>query len=235
MNSYRQHKRGNDAFTFLAVIAVFLFTVILFICVFCWYGRAYARVSLNKTYYFLVRDCEDTTASAIAGQVYFLGGAGYLLEYNGEHAVVLACYFKQTDAEYVLQVIADKGVETRILILKTEDFSLGGRKAAQKSKITANIETTDTSAEILYETANDLERADISQEQARAAVRSVVTSLRGLRTENTESMFQSWNLALSSAEKRGTEISEGILFAKDLRYMQTQLCMMIVKAKDYFV
>lgn len=235
MNSYRQHKRGDNAFTFLAVIAVFLFTVILFICVFCWYGRAYVRVSLDKTYYFLVRDCEDTTASAVAGQVYFLGGAGYLLEYNGENTVVLACYFKLTDAETVLQVIADKGVETRILTLKTEDFSLGGSKAAQKSKIAANIETTETSAEILYETANALERTDISQEQARAAVRGVVASLRGLRTENTESMYQSWNLALSSAEKRGAEIAEGILFAKDLRYMQTQLCMMIIKAKDYFV
>ncbi len=234
MYTYRQNKRGGNTFTFLAVIAVFLFTVILFVCVFCWYGRAYARVSLNKSYYFLVRSCEDTTASAVAGQIYFAGGAGYLLQYGGENAVVLACYFRQTDAEYVLEVMAGKGLDVRLLELKSDDFTLGGSKAAYRDKIVANAGTVETSAKILYETANALERTDISQEEARAAVRGVVNSLKGLRSENAESLFESWNFALSGAERRGTEIAEGILFAKDLRYLQTQLCMLIIRAKDYF-
>lgn len=233
MNFYRRSNRRGNAFMFLAVIAVFVFTVILFIGVFFWYSRAFARISVDKTYYFLVRDCEAATASAVSGQVYYLGGAGYLLEYNGETAVVLACYFKQTDAEYVLETIAADDV--RLLTLNSDEFTLSGGKAAQKSKIVSNTETVETSAKILYETANALERTDISQEEARAAVRGAVSSLKGLRAENTETLFESWNLALSAAEKRGAEIAEGILFAKDLRYLQTQLCMMIVNVKDYFV
>lgn len=236
MNGFRKSygRRANGTATFFAVVAVFVFTVILFLCVFFWYGRAYARVSLDKTYYFLVRDCEETTAAAVSGQVYFSGGAGYLLGSGGDSAVVLACYFKQTDAEYVQANMTDKGVDTQVLALSSSDFTLDGGNSEQKSRIAANAETVETCAHILYDAANGLERTDISQDEARAAVRGVVVSLKGLYTENDGSFYDLWNAGLSGAAKRGTEIAEGIAFAKDLRYLQVELCLMIVNAANYF-
>lgn len=221
-------------FTFVAVLGVFLFTVCLFVGLFWWYGRDYARVSLDRKYYFLVRDCEDTTASAVSGQVYLSGGAGYLWESGGESAVVLSCYFKITDGERVREMMREKGVETRLLALKTEDFRLDGEKAKFRESVGENVETVETCAKILYETANGLERTNTSQSEARAAVKGVVNSLKGLRQSNADDFFALWNHRLQEAQRRGTEIAEGIAFAKDLRYLQIELCMDILKADTYF-
>lgn len=221
----------SGAFTFFAVLAVFLFTVCLFVGVFWWYGEDYARVSLGKEYYFLVRDCEDTTASAVAGQVYLSGGAGYLM---GENAVALSCYFKEMDAERIQGSMAEKGLDTRLLTLKTAEFTLSGEKAKFRDRVESNVETVETCARVLYDTANGLERTELSQDEARAAVKGVVTALKGLRQGNEDSLFELWNYHLSNAERRGKEIIEGILFAKDLRYLQIELCMTILSADQYF-
>ncbi len=227
-------RKTSRAYTFFAVLGIFLFTVCLFVGIFWWYGRDYAKISLERTYYFLVRDCEDTTASAVSGQVYLSGGAGYLLEMEGESVVVLSCYFKLTDGERVQSIMEGKGIETRLISLKAEDFTLKDEDAEFKKKVSENIETVETCAKMLYESANGLERNDITQDHARATVKGVVSSLKGLQTGNTEKFFLPWNAELSFAEKRGRELAEGILFAKDLRYLQVQLLLNIIHANEYF-
>lgn len=235
METYRKNGLfGNGILPFFAVLGVFFFTVLLFVGVFWWYGRDVSGVTLDKTYYFLVRDCEEATASVVAGQVYLSGGAGYLLNSDGKQRVILSCYFKQTDCERVKNTLLEKGVEAEILALSTKSFSLDGKNASLQSKVEANAETAETCAKILYETANGLERTDLSQAEARAAVKGVVSSLKGLRKGNEETAFEIWNHKLSDAERRGIEITEGILFAKDLRYLQIELCMDILSTNLYF-
>lgn len=218
----------------MAVLIAFLVTVGLFFGVFWWYGRDYARISLDKKYYFLVQDCEDATASAVAGQVYLSGGAGFLLESEGKSAVVLSCYFKITDGERIQGMMSEKGVETRLLTLATQDFTLDGGSAQYKTRVEDNAETVETCARILFETANGLERTDLSQDEARAAVRGVVTTLKGLEKSNKGGFFDAWNRQLISSQRRGEEIASGILFAKDLRYLQVELCLGIVKMDELF-
>lgn len=235
MDTYRKRRdRRSGAWTFLAILGVFAFTVCLFVGLFYFYGRDTSTVSLQKEYYFLVRDCEDTTASAVAGQVYLAGGAGYLLEEAGSSAVVLSCYFRETDAERVQNMMAEKGIETRLVALKTEDFSLGKEATKFRERIKGNAETVETCAKILYETANDLERAAMTQNEARAAVRGVVTSLKGLRQGNSDEVFALWNARLKEGERRGTEIAEGIIYCKDLRYLEVELLLAILKSDRCF-
>lgn len=200
-----------------------------------WCGREYACVSIGKTYYFLARDCEEATAASVTAQVYLSGGAGYLLEKDGESSVVLACYYKQTSADAVCRNMIQRGVDTRVLAYDTTDFGLEGSDAAYAQKIVQNAGTVDTNARILFDVANGLERSEISQEEARTAVRGVVSSLGGLRTGNDAEIFGYWNNFLYSAERRGRELAEGILFAKDLRYLQVTLCFGILNAENYFV
>ncbi len=228
------NSRRRSAGNFFAALGVFLATVVLFVGVFCLYRRDRVTVAFRGEYYFLVQDCEDTTASAVAGQVYFSGGAGYLVESGGESCVALACYFRKTDAERILGMMEERGIFCRILTLAAEEFALEGQNAAQKSRVEGNLETVETCAYILYDAANGLERADLTQEEARAAVKGVVSSLKGLREGNAGALYDLWNPRLFSAEKRGEEISGGILFAKDLRYLQTELCMAIVRADRCF-
>ena len=216
------------------MLLIFTTLVCAFVGIFWWSGRSYARVSLSKTYWFLVRECEDSTAAATVVNAYLSGGAGYLIETGGKQSVVLACYYTEVSAESIKNSLEHKGVETELLKLKPQEFSLNGSASAQKEQIISNAETVDTCAKILYDTANGLERSEISQEDARAAVRGVVSSLGGLRAGNPDSVFGIWNSQLLSAERKGTEIASGILFAKDLRYLQVQLCFSVVNMGDYF-
>lgn len=219
---------------FCIILAVFTAIVCAFIGIVWWCGRSYARVSLPQKYWILVRDCEDSTAAAVVGSTYLSGGAGYLIESGGKQCVVIACYYSETSAQSVRRTMEGKGIETRIEKRVPHDFTLNGNNSSYKERIISNAETVDTCAKILYDTANGLERTSVSQEEARAAVRGVVSSLHGLQEGNSGKCFSEWNTALLLAERRGIEIANGILFAKDLRYLQVQLCMNLTNAGDYF-
>lgn len=220
--------------TFLCVLAMFLFVVALFAGVFFCQGRKSVRVWEEREYYFLVRDCEAATASAVAGQVYLSGGAGYLMETDGQSCVVLAGYFRLSDAERVQSSMEEKAIETRILSLSTASFVLEGEAAEEKTRVEGNLETAETCARILFDAANGLERTSLSQEEARAALRGAMKSLKGLREGNAAGLYSRWNAELSAAERRGAETAEGILFAKDLRYLQVWLLLSVVNAEEYF-
>lgn len=213
-----------------------LFTAIVFAFVgFAWWnGRDYARVSFSQKYWFLVRDCDEATSAAVAANTYLSGGAGYLIETGGKQTVAVACYYSEVSAQSVQRTMESKGVETRVVKYKTDDFTLNGNSASQKKHVVSNAETADACAKILYDAANGLERTDISQDEARAALRGVVSSVRGLREGNTAECFSLWNTMLSSVERRGTETASGIIFAKDLRYLQIQLCFAVSKMGEYF-
>lgn len=225
-------RRGLTAI--LSVLAAFLFTVCMFIGIFWWNGRDRAHLSFSQKYYFLVRDCESTTAGAVSGQVHVSGGSGLQIKTGGEYAVVVSCYFREETALSVRDGMTEKGVETRVLALAPDDVYLYGNSAAEKNRVISNAETADSCARLLYDTANGLERTDVSQAAARAAVRGVQSSLKGLRTENGEGLYGRWNTLLKEAERRCAECADGILFARDVRYIQSLLCFSVVNLGAYF-
>lgn len=212
------------------VLLVFLACLSLFVGVFWWSGQEHKTISLDEEYFLLVRDCEESTSAAIVGQVYASGGAGYLYG----NSVVLACYFTERDAERVQGNLMEKGDVVQILALKPEEFVLRGDEVAASARISAGANTVDTCARILFDTANGLERTAISQDEARTAVRGVVKSLNGLVGGNSGGIFERWNAELTKAVRKGTEVASGILFAKDLRYLQIELCLAVAQIEYYF-
>lgn len=209
------------------LFSIFAFTV-------WWSVRDYARIELDKTYYLLVRECDEETSVSVSTQVYLSGGAGYLIKKGRQDCVVLSCYYTERDAELVRRNLTDKGLAVQTVEYASADFELGGSAAAYAQRIVANVETADSNARLLFDTANKLERTEISQEEARAAVRGAVASLGGLRQSNEGAFFERWNAALLSAERKGREIASGILFAKDIRYLQVQLTAAVVNADSLF-
>ncbi len=227
----RVHLKRAGA-TFFAALLLFMIVIGIFLAVFQCKGKKTATVSLGQKYFFLVRDCDTLTAGVVAGDSYLAGGAGYLLE--EEDAVVLACYYKKTDATFVEGTMSANGVEVRVLEREAKDFYLNGKKAEAKGLIEANAQTLDEISRILYDAANGLERSSVTQEGARAAVTGAVKSLGGLLTENGEGTFALWNVVLRRAMRRGREIAAGILFSKDLRYLQIELCLAVLSIGEYF-
>ena len=110
-----------------------------------------------------------------------------------------------------------------------------GKSVAARDRIVANAETADSLARLLYYTANGLEQAKLSQAEARSALVGAVSSLGGLIADNGDGVFSLWNTALKEAHRRGVELAEGLLFQKDIRYLQTLLCDRIVNIAEYFV
>ncbi len=214
----------------LAALALFLGVICVLAGIFWWNGREEATLEQDREYFLLVRDCTGETAAAVAGQVYFSGGAGYLLG----NEVVIACYFSERDAAFVQSGMAERGVETRLRRIAPSVCILHGDAAGEAARIRSNAETADSCARILFDAANGLERTDLSQETARAAVEGVVSSLAGLRKGNAGKVYGEWNARLLSAGRRGREIASGILFAKDLRYLQVDLCLAVSSLSEYF-
>lgn len=223
-------ERGGTIFC----VAIFLFIVVLtlLVGVFEWNFRSAAEVQTGYTYYFLVRDCESATAGAVAGESYGSGGAGYLLE--GDNAVVLACYYDESDAAAVRDTMSAKGVSVRILTRSSNSFKLDADHASERARVEANARTVDAASRVLYDAANSLERTEISQEEARAALKGVALSLAGLASENEGPLYALWNVEVLRAERKCRELSEEIVFAKDLRYLQIGLCMAVLGQGEFF-
>jgi len=199
-------------------------------------GRGYLRVVIDKEYFFLVKDCEETSVSAVAGDIYLSGGAGYYLK--GANSVAIACYFKAASAESVKDNLGDKGRDVRVFARKIAPLTLKGKSVAARDRIVANAETADSLARLLYDTANGLEQAKLSQAEARSALVGAVSSLGGViefKVMNPYLGEQNLEDTLKEAHRRGVELAEGLLFQKDIRYLQTLLCDRIVNIAEYFV
>ena len=218
----------------IAVIAIFTALVCLFVGVVYWGGRELVKVNVDFTYYFLIRDCEDSTAAAIVGQVYGSGGAGYLLREPSGDCVVIACYYTQGDAERVQTILQGKNVDAHVRKRSIGDFVLGRGSKEEAERIASGAQAADTCARLLYDTANGLERVETSQDEARAAVRGVAQSLRGLSSANGGKLYAQWNADMYSLAREAEEIANGILFAKDLRRIQVGICLAVLSLKDYF-
>ncbi len=194
-----------------------------------WHARACARVSLGYEYFLLVRPCEEATSAAVIGESYSAGGAA--LAY-GADGVAIACYFSRSEAERVQERMRAEGTETELVRIAPAEFFLYGSAAENRALAEANAATADSIARMLYDVANGLERSEIGQREAAASLKGAAASLKGLR-EGNGAMFSDWNAALYRAEEAARESGAEIVFAKDVRRIQTMLCMSVAAAGEY--
>ena len=207
----------------LAVLALIAALLMILVCFLGWNARTCARVSPNYEYFLLVRPCEESTSAAVVEESYSAGGAAVMY---GRDKVVLACYFSRSDAERVCAQTRAEGTEAEVVRIASSEFFLYGRNAAYADRAAANAATADSVARMLYDTANGLERSELGQSEAIAALKGAAASLKGLRTGNGDALGD-WNNALYRAEKAARETADGIVFAKDVRRVQTMLCMSV--------
>lgn len=149
-------------------------------------------------------------------------------------SVVLACYFESGEAARVQAQMLQNGVETAISERLSDAVVLSGEAARYSEAIAGNLQTADACARILYHAANGLERAAIGQNEASALLGFVASSLRGLPQGNSAQAFAPWNAALIHLADEVRSLTDGILFARDVRRAQVELCLQVVQAEKYF-
>ena len=205
---------------FWIAVGAFAILVGLFIGIVILAGSPVGRIEVDDEFYFLVRECRASTSAAVVGEVYAAGGAGYP---DGD-TVVLACYYSKADARRICSLMEDRGENVSVLDRAVPDITLRGDMAEAADRVLANYKTVDSCARLLFDAANGLERGSLTQKEAKAALGGVADSLKGLRTGNAGDGFSAWNRELYRLEREGRDRLDGILFAKDLRYLQVSLC-----------
>ena len=220
-------RQGGIVFT----AALFLFIALLAVFVGVFARRGDGPIGLSLTYHFLVRRCDHATAAAVAGDAYLAGGAGYLLENEG--LVVLAGYYSKEDATYVGHTMSERGVEVSVVTRTLDDFSTGREHAALRGQIEDELTTLDALSRLLFDAANGLERG-LGQQDAHAALQGAAASLDGLVGGNEGEYFKLWNVELLRIKRRAKETDAGLVFAKDLRYLQVAILVTILRAPVYF-
>ena len=214
----------------LISIGAFICCVAAFIALAVFTGRARADVRLGLDYYFLVKECEDSTSAAVVGEVYSSGGAGYLY---GD-TVILACYYQKADARRVCSLMEARGEKVSVLCRSLDGITLRGEDAAFAEKVKNTASTAESVARLLYDTANALERGTADQKAAKGNVKGAADALEGLAAADSEPLFAKWDLAVRNVARAAREKSRDILFAKDVRYLQISLCCMLLDMGSYF-
>lgn len=214
----------------LISVAAFAVCLAVFLVLVIYTGRPREEVSLGLEYYFLVRDCEESTSAAVVGEVYSFGGAGYL---DGEN-VILACYYTKSDARRVCSLMEQRGENVYVQSRALKSLTLRGEDVNYKDRIAANAETAESVARLLYETANGLETGSLSQASAKNNLKGAADALNGLISMNDAPIFEKWNRKLYSAASAIRTGAGTLLFSKDVRYLQVELCLSLLAMDSCF-
>lgn len=201
-------------------------------------GLAYAGVLANsvfvdvgQNFYFLVSEEENVSAAAL--NVYFNGGAGYVMEYGGRDLAVIACYLSETDALSVQKKLKVSGVPTSLERAKGGTLCLKTRREKrEESQIVGSFTVFRDCIRLLSEIVGMAE-SGATQQTLRSVLgdtKLVLSSLAAARSGATAEL----SLAAESGVERTEEILSGTIYAKDIACLQIFLCDSYLGATEKF-
>ena len=197
----------------------------IFCCFFVGYFSVFCKrtktFDLNRTYYLLCESSAEDRVETTAGIAYLSGAAGYVFTLSGQEKVALAAYTNGADAEIVAAIQATKGKETQIVEVTLGTFYFTDREQASVfEEVRGEIVTLIACADAILTIANGLENGKYTQEEGKRLVQDVEGVLCSLAEENTTELTAE---LLQEGKEKCSETKSGILYAKDLRYLQLML------------
>ncbi len=217
-NYYSPPKQSKNFFKkvlfFLGMGGVFIAVIGVYLVSFVFRTEEF---KVERTVYFLVLPAEEATSSVVVQDIYVSGGAGYVFSHKATQYVALAAYNNEWAAKNVQGTLEKKGKQTQILPLEIDTFYFKSKKEKEiKGAVEGCINTLLQCADLLYTTANGLETTRFTQGEARQIITELQSVFNGLKTTaapQTEDL-------LNFASKKCREITSGIIYAKDVRYLQ---------------
>ena len=201
---------------FIAVTAILAVTVI--ICAFSFSCNT-VKFTFEATFYFVCYKTEDNylSASSISEAVSSYGGAGYILELDGEYYVTVSCYYSESDAHAVCDSLAKRELNCFVLKKETEEYSLPRSSEKYTALYKGNLNTLTSLSSLAYSCANRLDTGEYSQSDAKRVLSDILKGLKSLENANSGNCF-------SNELRRLVTICEdagnGIIYSKDLRKLQ---------------
>ncbi len=190
------------------------------------------KIDFNADYYYVCYRITDNgfSASSISGAVSSYGGAGYILDYDGNFYVTVSCYYNLKDAETVCDNLKRRELDCAVLRASVTSYTVKGYSAKNNSELyLGNLNTLNSISVMAYECANGLDTG-ITQDKAKQLVASIKSGLNGLLKANGDNCFTK-QLKTLLAECAARE--NGYLLSKDMRYLQIAVTDVILKAELY--
>ena len=187
---------------------------IAFSLVFSYRTERAEEIVVNKSYYFLVA-AEECSESCLA-EAFLSGGAGVELRTESGEYAVLACYAGSNGKEEAQEA------QKTFSDLKKEETMIVPRGCG-----TIYLRTRDGCADALYFAAKAAENGKMGQSALKETAKSTALVCSALAKSITGKDGASKRCAELckdfSADLK--EISSGIVYARDLRRMQAEVCM----------
>lgn len=188
--------------------------------------------TVDRTFYFLSVRADPGTVSVAAKSEYSEGGAGYTFTSGKNNYVALAGYNDEREATIVRDNLKAKGKECEIVPLKVDSFYFTDKKEVAVYEETRGfVNTLLSCVDLAYETANRLEEGRFTQKEAGRVLGEIGGVLEGAEATNVPAAAK---LAREGSEKCD-EITEDIIYAKEVRYLQLMLSEGIYDLQKLFV
>lgn len=183
-------------------------------------------------YYFVCYRITDNSvsASSISGTVSSYGGAGYILEHDGNYYITVSCYYTENDAETVCSSLKKRDLECTVLNISIEEKTVKSSARKNSALFKGNLTTLDSLSRLAYECANGLDTGQINQNGADEVINAIENGLNGLLRANADNCFtESIKLLLAECSDR----KSGYIYSKDMRYLQIAVTDIIINTELY--
>lgn len=193
-------------------------------------GRT-VEIDVSRTFVYLVDTSVNIEASAYTAQ--YAGGAGYLLSCGEQTYAALSVYLDEEDAEAAKTALLKTNGNADTVRITGGKLYL--RKASQKRK----AEKLKGAFQSLYGNIQVLEReiarldGGATQQSSKRILGVLERNFSYLAKEYAET-FSDFAKTCEDASAFLSRCCEGIVYAKELRYLQCELCVSYVKLSGEF-
>lgn len=200
------------------------------ICIFAFSCRK-GKIEVNFEYYFVVYRTADNSfsASSFSDAAASFGGAGYVLEYNDNYYITIACYYSESDAEKVCESLKKRDLDCSVQNITIDKKELKNSDARKNAELyRGNLETLNSLSAIAYECANGLDSGEYNQSKAKDLTANILSGLCELLKANEYNCFESGldYLVAECENRRG-----GYIYSKDMRYLQIAILDVIINSE----
>ncbi|MBQ8229580.1 MAG: hypothetical protein IJZ32_02665 [Clostridia bacterium] len=181
-------------------------------------------VEIGQNYYFLVSDGTHIQASAEFARLD--GGAGYLLQYDGEDYVALSVYLDEQDGQTVQKSLAETGEKTKLLRVGVQTLYFQTKKEKKNANMYIGaFDCLQGCMSVLEECISRLEKG-LTQEKCKRILSDLKKQFSFLSKDYGVQYAAFGSLCDDTAKRLETLLSDTV-YAKDLRYL---LCELVEKS-----
>ncbi len=182
--------------------------------------RKRVEIPTGKDFYFLVDTSSHVEASTHGVQ--YVGGAGYLLERNGGACVAYSVYVTEENALRAQEALLQNAKSVETVKASSGNMKIKRRDKDKAKALQGAMESLYGNICVLEAEIARLENGATQQSSARILA-TLERNFEYLATQYGEIYHAYAKRCLESA-KILKEVQKGIIYAKDLRYLQCELC-----------